>query len=254
LKKNYFFICGCARSGTTALWRLVSAHPEVAIGIERYIGLAKPKEFSLSEDLFDESRFFDLHEADTHYKNLFEGGRGKYYQELISRYSNCKIWGDKIPPLYNYYNELSSSFAGVKIIFIFRNIFDVAQSFNARAEQGVHWPPSRDYSVAVTRWNQSLMKTLQYVKKGGEVLCLEYEELFWGGVQPEIIENFLGLSASNELSEQLESLVKESTELDQKREVSLTTPQKQYLMHKANFGAYKEMLRLSRLQRGVLKP
>jgi hypothetical protein len=249
--KKYFFICGCARSGTTALWRLVSAHPEAAVGIERYIGLVKPKKFTLSRDLFEESRFFDLHEGDTHFQSLFEGGIGRYYQELKSRYNNCKIWGDKIPRLFNYYNELSTVFGDVRFLFIFRNIFDVAQSFNSRA-QGDKWPQNRDFKAAVTEWNKSLAETLKYINAGGNVLCLEYEELFFGGIKPEVIENFLGLHSTDNVHRKLNELIESSKELDQKRDDKLTTPQKQYIMHNADFKAYKEILRLSVLQRGGL--
>ena len=117
MKRNYFFICGCARSGTTALWRLVSAHQEVAVGVERYLRMARPNKFLLSEDLFEESRFFDLH--DTNSKSLPSGKNGKYYQDLKSRYNNCKIFGDKIPRLYDYYTELNAAFAGMKMEFGF---------------------------------------------------------------------------------------------------------------------------------------
>jgi hypothetical protein len=251
MEKKLFFICGCARSGTTALWQLVSAHLEIAVGVERYINLIHPK-FSLSEELFDEKRFFDIKPGDSHFQDFGVGTRGRYYRELKLRYDACKLFGDKIPPLYNFYNELGAAFTGVKILFIFRNVFDVAQSFIARAEQGVNWPKNRDFKVAVTHWNKSLISTLQYIKTGGDVLCLEYEELFWGGVQPEVIGSFLGLSTSTQFSEQLDSLVKQSAGLDQKRGDRLTTPQKQFIMHNANFSAYKEILQLSILQRDGL--
>ncbi len=253
MKREYFFICGCARSGTTALWDLVSAHPEVAVGVERYIGLATPKQFNISEDLFEESRFFDLQEADTHYKSLFGGQYGKYYRDLKGRYDNCKIFGDKIPRLYKYYAELSASLASVRFLFIFRNVFDVAQSFNARTEGG-KWAKNRDYTVAVTEWNTSLAKTLKFVRDGGNVLCLEYEELFWGGVEPELTEKFLGLQASDAYRDALDLVVRKSAQLDQRRDSGLTTPQKKYIMHNANFKAYKEILRLSLLQRGEVNP
>ena len=141
----------------------------------------------------------------------------------------------------------------MRFLFIFRNVFDVAQSFNARTEGG-KWDKNRDYTAAVAEWNMSLVQTLKFIRDGGNVLCLEYEELFWGGVKSELIENFLGLPTSDSYNNQLDLVVKKSAQLDQKREGGLTTPQKQYIMHNANFKAYKEILRLSLLQRGKVNP
>lgn len=251
MNKSFFFICGCARSGTTALWRLISAHPEIAVGVERYIGLLQPG-YALSKDLFDEERFFNLQPKDTHFKNLTEGRAGKYYEELKNRYRQCQLFGDKIPPLYNYYKETQDAFGDVKILFIFRNIFDVAQSFNERAKGGINWLASKDYTAAVSHWNKSLMETLNYIKAGGNVLCLEYEKLFWGGLNQGVIEKYLGLNESVEFAEQLKLLVNEATELDKKRESLLNTPQKQYIMHHAHFRVYKQILDISISQGNAL--
>lgn len=248
MDKQYFFICGCARSGTTALWRLISAHPGIAVGLERYIGLIQP-EFSLCKELFEEDRFFDWHEGDTHFKNLTDGHAGKYYRQLRERYHQCQLFGDKIPPLYNSYRKLHDSFGTVKILFIFRNIFDVAQSFNLRARQGINWPATKDYTAAVTNWNSSLSNTLEYIKAGGDVLCLEYEDLFWGGIGPEVIEGYLGLETSDRFAGQLDELVKQSAEYDAKRESLLDSPQKKYIMHHADFSVYKRILEISLSQR-----
>ncbi|NEP86465.1 MAG: sulfotransferase [Okeania sp. SIO2C2] len=63
---KYLFVCGCARSGTTAITKLLNAHPLIAIGVERYKHYAKQDLIhKLSPALFKLSVFFDIREEQT---------------------------------------------------------------------------------------------------------------------------------------------------------------------------------------------
>lgn len=244
LTKKYFFICGCARSGTTALWKLMTAHPEVVVGMERFAGLVQHK-FDLSDNLFNKDRFFDLYPNDTFYNDLYVGIKGVYYKEVAQRYDKALIYGDKIPSLYNHYKNLNSAFPDVKIIFIYRNIFDVAASFNERAAKAINWPATRDYKVAIDHWNKSLQSTLHYIKSGGNVLCLEYEKLLWGGVDVELILNFFELKSYKSFDAKLNFLINKNKEFSANKIDNLTADQKRYIILNSDFQSYKNLIKLS---------
>lgn len=52
---NYVFICGCPRSGTSAMTQLLSAHSQIVIGIERFKYINKNL---LRPEMFRKDYFF----------------------------------------------------------------------------------------------------------------------------------------------------------------------------------------------------
>jgi len=185
---KYLFICGCPRSGTTALWRTISGHEKIAVGVERYIHRMIPK-FTLTQEFFTKERFFNWKKGDTHFPGP---EHSPYYAELEPRYEACSYFGDKVPPMYVNYETLFENFPEAYVIFIFRNIFDVAQSYLNRLDNPKDgW--KKDHTVAVKEWNTSLGKTLQLKRKGAKILCVEYEEIFMDEFDLGTICNPLGL-------------------------------------------------------------
>lgn len=94
--RNFLFLGGLARSGTSSLWRVFAPSPEAVIGLERYVVLARrPAEFL--PELFEEARFFDLRPGDTFYPSLdgppfgaaklgarLSGGKGDWRQDPLA--------------------------------------------------------------------------------------------------------------------------------------------------------------------------
>ncbi len=121
--KTFFFICGCPRSGTTALWRLFAAHNEISIGCERYIKDVVPH-FTLKKNQFASSEFFKHHE-----ERLVDK---KYYELLAPTYTSRKVFGDKIPHFFLDYENLFAEIPRAKVLFVMKNIIDFAESFMNR--------------------------------------------------------------------------------------------------------------------------
>ena len=91
--------------------------------------------------------------------------------------------GGKFPDLFKRYECHFSVFSGIRFVFIVRNIYDVAGSWNRRAlDPRDAWPIENDYRVAVKRWNDAVGSTYSTVQQGVDVADLKYEELFEGGV------------------------------------------------------------------------
>ena len=234
---KYLFLCGCPRSGTTALWRTVSGHKKVAVGVERYIHRMIPK-FTLTEDYFKKERFFDWKKGDTHFPGP---DHIPYYAEIENRYDDCMYYGDKVPPMYVNYETLFNNFKGAHVLFIFRNIFDVAQSYLNRFDNPDDgW--KKDHTVAVREWNTSLGKTIQLKKKGAKICCIEYEEFFYDNFDLSQIFTPLGLEMDDDFLFNFKKVIKHGGNLEKQRKDRLTTGQKRYIMHNANFAAYKAIL------------
>ncbi len=234
---KYLFLCGCARSGTSALWRLLTANEKLAIGLERYINRCS-EQFGLVPELYKKDRFYSLQEGDTHFKSLSKGGSGAYYTQLEERYESATYVGDKIPRLYNYYNQLFHNFPAAKVIFIYRNVFDVAQSFNNRfndPEDG--W--NRDYLKAIKSWNTSLSETLSQLEiRSSNFFCIAYEDLFFKDYDFNHIYNFLEIASNGSLEKRFAVLNKKAQELESKRQMQLSSVQKEEICIKADFTSY----------------
>ena len=111
------------------------------------------KSGSFTRDLFDRDRFCrDFRDGDSHHRVL-----QPYYATLYSRYNHCTHVGDKLPNLYEHYQKIIEYFPDSKLIYMLRNPFHLAQSFERRAmdssgEEG-DWPKWRGWKKAIEEWN-----------------------------------------------------------------------------------------------------
>jgi hypothetical protein len=177
MAQQYLFICGCPRSGTTALVRLLNSHHSLAIGMERYKYYASSKNISrINPAAFKSNTFFDLQDNQTNINWKY------FYDELIAKYeSGVKYLGDKYPHYYRFYPQINQNLGDVKWIFIIRDVFSIANSYNARAaDPKDKWSKEANFQRAVEHWNESLVSTWKYQKNNPNpnLFVCEYERLF----------------------------------------------------------------------------
>ena len=177
MKQKYLFICGCPRSGTTALVRLLNSHPSMAIGMERYKFYANRQQINkINQASFKFNSFFNLQDNQTNINWKY------FYDPLMPKYkSGVEYLGDKYPHYYRFYNRINQNFEDVRWIFIVRDIASIARSYNARAaDPEDSWSAEANYVKAVDHWNESLMATWKYQKNNPEpkLFVCEYERLF----------------------------------------------------------------------------
>ena len=177
MKQKYLFICGCPRSGTTALVRLLNSHPSLAIGMERYKYYASQQKINkINPSAFKSDSFFDLQDNQTNINWKY------FYDELEPKYqSGVKYLGDKYPHYYRFYNRINKNLGDVRWIFIVRNIASIARSYNARAaDLQDSWSADANFTKAVDHWNESLTETWKYQKNNPKpkLFVCEYERLF----------------------------------------------------------------------------
>ncbi len=225
------------------------AHPKIVLGVERYVLLANPKRKGFTPRLFEKDRFFNLQPRETIFKEL---SPPDYYEIARQRFDDANWVGDKIPNLYQKYNEVDAAFPDAHYIYIVRNIIDVAGSYQRRADTG-SWKEARDYKRAVLDWRVSLNATLKFVEKPNvksRVHIISYEELYLRPVNLEPLFAKLGLEVVPEVEAQYKRTIEKSAELEQQRGDALTSARRHYIALNAPFGAFKKILD----QRFVLSP
>jgi hypothetical protein len=201
------FVCGVGRSGTTALTTLLNGHPRVCIGIERYKYLFV-REQPVSAELFTKERFFDFKSEET---NIWPSHNSytEIFPYMYSKWDRARILGDKIPHLFAVLPHTFAAFPDAKIIYIVRNIEDVAASWVARAEKpDDQW--SRGFDEAIRAWNRGNTLILRHAARAPEsVLVVSYERLF-GGSPGELLRlcRFLAIWPSGPMLRKYVSLVR----------------------------------------------
>ena len=234
------FVCGCPRSGTTALWRLLTRHPKIGMGVERYINKVDGNFIELTADLFKKERFFSLQKGDTHFPDLTSGGAGRYYADLQPRFDDCEWLGDKMPILYKNYQGLFYRFPNAHVIFILRDVYDVANSFMARLENKEdNW--GHDYKDAVKKWNDSLERTYRFKKNGAKIFCIDYEELYYSDYDIEKLFHPLGLDCFKQLKTFYKNEKIFAKRLIERRKEYLGVEERKYIAKYANLELFERL-------------
>ncbi|MDA9208330.1 sulfotransferase [Octadecabacter sp.] len=166
--RDFLFVGGCVRSGTTALTRVLNAHPNVIVGEERYIqAWGKHK---VRPAHFEKDRFLDYQEGDS--------TRGFYkFRDEADRFGNERYVGDKHPFVFWFYDDFEKHFDDANVVYILRNPVSVCESAQARADD----PSDRfhmDGKRALGFWNDSLKRTLDALNKGARIIVVCYEDIF----------------------------------------------------------------------------
>jgi hypothetical protein len=201
---KYCFVFGCPRSGTTAVARLLQAHPRIVMGMERYkLLLSRRRDrAAFGPALFEEARFFDFRPGDTNIKpdrGHFTG----HYTKARRRFEKKTVEyiGDKLMPEEPIIRMIETHFPSPKFIFVYRDLLRVANSFVARAKNPDDrtWPATEDHRAAVKRWRTAFSTADALIGRIGldDVCVMRYENLLNGDIRAcEVMFRFLGLPVS----------------------------------------------------------
>ena len=230
MKKN-LFIAGCARSGTSALVQLLTGSSRIVLGMERYGHLVQANNFKLTPEHFTKERFLTLESGDTFYDNVLDFH--KFDPNIVDKLDTCEWIGDKRHDLYEVYDQLFGAFPDAKVIFIYRNISEVASSFHGRIQEGKNWPASKNFESAVREWNRSLFLTKEAIKKGYDISVVEYNTLFCSSRDLSPLFNLLDIEVNAEVKERITSIRKRSEVLKQERKQLLSENEMQFIKDNA---------------------
>ena len=182
------FVAGCQRSGTTAFAEYLNDHPEVLVCQERYKYIPQ----QVTPDHFDFERILDYGESETNMPH-------EWYEELLVRKNPTHLrWiGDKNPGYYKYFGRLLRQNPGAKFIVLYRPLEEVAESFEARAQDTDDpWPSHYDFDLSIKLWNLALNSTRKFIEsgRGANVLIVGYDDFFYRNeVCIPLISRFLGI-------------------------------------------------------------
>ncbi|WP_122894011.1 sulfotransferase family protein [Arcobacter peruensis] len=241
--KNKLFIAGCARSGTSALAQLLGSNDKVVMGMERFGHLYNKNKFEASADLFETKRFLTIEDGDTFYTDLekFHAWDPNIIKKLES--VNYEYIGDKRPEIYEVYDEMFNTFPDSKIIFIYRNLYEVAASWNKRAEAKENWPATKDFKKAVYAWNDSLRLTVEAIDKyPNQIACIRYEDVFVNAIDLKPLYAWLNIDMDANTHSKLKNILINSKRLqDERKSFQLSDEQKLFCDSTANFRFEKEL-------------
>lgn len=242
-KKSSLFIVGCPRSGTTAMGTLVTTHPSVVMGIERYGHRVQSNDFTLTPDLFERERFCDIQEGDTFYSSFDFAPRA--YTNIEKKFETPVWVGDKIPTLYGALPQLFETFGDdVYVIFMIRNIFDIAASYVARKNDPEDsW--NKDVASAITDWGMSI-KSYRTSAYKDRILPIVYEDFFHSEQAMAQLLQHLNLNVGPEEKAVIRGLVQRSAQLTDQRPRNLSGDDVMEISMTAPFGGYRELVKEAR--------
>lgn len=227
--KKIIFVGGNARSGTTALQNLLNCHPSVFVLRERY--LAEVKAGQLHPSMFDKSAVL-AEEAGIPLPLLQSG------VDLGARYDQALYVGDKVPAVSKGFDAIDRVFPDAVIVFILRNPFSVAASYQQRFDRGT-W--KRDAVRGIQDWNRSTRSALRRVQTGGRLIVVPYEEVFQYGDKSRQLFAALGLDPSELDQDAFDVLVDQSQRLETKSETR-SEELLAYVARNAAFQPYRQLL------------
>lgn len=238
---DYLFIGGCPRSGTTALYRTVNGHSQIALGMERHHAAVVGRKRQITADLYSPEGFFRV--ADLDRRLLSE----KYINNVLNRsvfqekFASAYFRGDNIPRIYESFDTVRRAMPSARFIFCLRNIMEVASSFNNRFHgvKGQQW--SNDYKIAVRMWNQYV----QFLDRHVEDPCiqiLQYEDFYHAYDLESRILTWLDLPREAAFSSKVQGMAEEAKKLAEDRQLNLSSGECRYLSYNADWDAYKRVV------------
>lgn len=233
--RNYLFVIGNARSGTTALLNLVNASDKICLGNERY------EKFDISANGYERAEFFDSESPSLKV-------REQLYKKLDPKFDGARYIGDKRPGFSADWKSSLLNIPSMKILYIFRNIHGVAASYNERASNAASgtdtsWSLKRDFRAAVDDWNLEIQQGLQMAGHS-DLLLVKYEDIFNSKTHMQRVFNWLGIDTHEPGVEKLirNTIVRSKSLKEKDREMDMNT--KNYIEAHADFKSYNAMIEL----------
>ena len=198
------FLVGVGRSGTTALTEVVSAHPQIVLGMERFKGLWGQRIAEIDEDLLTRERFFDFSDGLTNVRPDIHERWARFYGRQEARWDAARYVGDKMTvarmdPIWQRLPE-------ARFVCIVRAPEEVAASWDVRAQRAddVNWPEKLNAERAISAWNSNNRRIRRAARQHPERAVVVEYSAFFGDPQATSLRavlRWLGLDHTEEVAQ-----------------------------------------------------
>jgi len=216
--ERYLFVSGVARSGTTALGRMLGMHRDVAMYIELYL-----PNYGYIPQMFAPENIQMLCESGL----LTLNGNNR---SIFKKSKNCRVVGDKRPGFITSAELTLLNFgrSEIKVVHILRNIYDVAASEQKRFETG---RSKRNHVAAVRAANASNKKALELLggRHNHNVVILDYDRAWRSAEDIRALYEHLGLDPFSADAKSVEDFVGKSKLIRAAHECRLSAAERAYV-------------------------
>ncbi len=216
---EHCFVFGCGRTGSTPLVRLLGAHENLAIGMDRYKHVLRDVRVRRDASgfgawLFEPTRFLDFRATDT---NLLPPRFDEHYVPIAGRFAAGSVTqaGDKLVPTDVFtLRAVADQFPRARFIFVFRDLVRVANSFELRARDArdVDWAPDHGHRQGCRQWTESFDQADSLIAHAGvdRVFPVHTNQLFQADPRlRRALFTFLGLEVTDEVRLACDGLTRE---------------------------------------------
>lgn len=199
------FVAGLGRSGTTALFNVLSDHPQIVLGLERYKRLYLRQDAAIGEDLFTEDRFFDFSDGATNVTPDARKAWATHYGKMRERWRSASYVGDKLVAIRA--QRIWETLPDARFVFIVRDVHEVASSWHTRATdpRDTEWPADRGARRAVVAWNKAARRVRRAVRQRPDHAVVVEHARFFADPSGESLGttlSWLGLERGPEVDQQ----------------------------------------------------
>lgn len=197
-QKRKLFVCGCPRSGGSAVLAWLTRSRIAAIGLERYQTYWR-NHLRLPPDAFTTERFFDIRTGDTWYEAAERFS--EHYRQILEFWPKANYVGDKIPGLWRNLPAIVAAYPNAKLIYTYRDPFSVARSYKNRSlqKEDQTWGRQRDVLAGIQEWNESVAKLVEFFHSNSAAgqtrfhrcLVIEYEKFISNASDRRLLSRFL---------------------------------------------------------------
>jgi hypothetical protein len=229
---RFLFVSGVARSGTTALGRLLGSHEDVAMYTELYL----PRYGYVPEMLAPENVYM-LAE-----KGLL--GLNERNALVLGKSAQCGVVGDKRPGFLVSAELSLANFARhqMKVVHLVRNIYDVAASYQRKFEAGM-W--NKDFCTAVDESNLSNRLVLSFLtgEYRNSFVIVDYDRFWYSAKNLRALFRRVQLDDTVVGEGNIESFVQVAQTRLAAGQFRLTAEQRRYIDRKYDFSREQELKR-----------
>jgi hypothetical protein len=180
-KPGLLFVCGCDRSGTTALADYLNQHPEILVSQERS---KATQQGDITLDLPTFERMLDFGHEETGDSGPDNGGECliKPRAELLANRDPARLrWiGASNSGYMRHMESVAGNNPGARFIVMYRPVEEVAESWESK-DADDHQNSNNGLERAVKTWNRSLQCTRRFIRDSvvPRVLLVSYHDFLY---------------------------------------------------------------------------